>query len=265
MKLRMKFHFNFQYKLHIKCVSHYTYLHKKCFYCVWFLQCESIIINDEYFSSKADGIKKDFSVFVNNSSREISTEITNEISLQLPLQILHAMCLTLHISSQKVLPLCLIPPMWKYYNNDQCFSRKADGIKKDFSDFVYNSSHEILNDITNEISLQLSIQISPAMCLTLHISSQKVLLLCLIPPMWKYYYQWWVFSGKADGIKKDFSLFVNNSSREISSEITNEISLQLSIQISHAMCLTLHISSQKVLLFCLIPPMWKYYYQWWVC
>ena len=59
--------------------------------------------------------------------------------------------------------------------------------------------------------------------------------------------------------------FLNKSWSEISSEITNEISLQLSIQISHEMCLTLHISSQKVLLFWLIPPMWKYYYQWLVC
>ena len=193
VKLQMKFHFNFRYKFYMQCVSHYKYLHKKCFYYVGFLQFKSIIINDEYVSGQADGIKKDFSLFVNNSSREISIEITIEISLQLSILISLEMCLTLHIYAQKVLPLCLIPPMWKYYNNDQFFSRKADGIKKDFSDFVYNSSHEILNDITNEISLQLSIQISPAMCLTLHISSQKVLLLCLIPPMWKYYYQWWVF------------------------------------------------------------------------
>ena len=53
--------------------------------------------------------------------------------------------------------------------------------------------------------------------------------------------------------------FVNNNWSEISSEITNEISLQLSIQMSHKMYLTLHISSQKVLLLCLIPPMWKLY------
>ena len=99
----------------MQCVSHYTYLHKKCFYSVWFLQCESIIINDEYVSGKADGIKKDFSVFVNNSSHEISSEITIEISLQLSILISFEMCLTLHISSQKVLLLCLIPPIWKYY------------------------------------------------------------------------------------------------------------------------------------------------------
>ena len=115
VKLRMKFHFNFQYKFHMQCVSHYTYLHKKSFYYVWFLQCESIIINDEYFSSKADGIKKDFSLFVNNSSRKISTEITIEISLQTSILISLEMCLTLHISSQKVLLLCLIPPIWKNY------------------------------------------------------------------------------------------------------------------------------------------------------
>ena len=115
VKLRMKFHFNFQYKFHMQCVSHYTYLHKKCFYSVWFLQCESIIINDEYFNSKADGIKKDFSLFVNNSSREISSEITIEISLQLSILISLEMCLTLHICSQKVLLLCLIHPIWKNY------------------------------------------------------------------------------------------------------------------------------------------------------
>ena len=111
VKLRMKFHFNFQYKFHMQCVSHYTYLHKKCFYCVWFLQCESIIINYVYCNSKADGIKKDFSLFVNNSSREI----TIEISLQLSILISLEMCLTLHISWQQVLLLCMIPPIWKNY------------------------------------------------------------------------------------------------------------------------------------------------------
>ena len=63
VKLRMKLHFNFQYKFHMKCVSHYTYLHKKCFYCVWFVQFERIIINDEYFSGNTTVIRKDFSVF----------------------------------------------------------------------------------------------------------------------------------------------------------------------------------------------------------
>ena len=115
VKLRMKFHFNFQHKFHMQCVSHYTYLHKKCFYFVWFLQCESIIINYVYCNSKADGIKKDFSLFVNNSSREISSEITIEISLQLSILISLEMCLTLHICSQKVLLLCLIHPICKNY------------------------------------------------------------------------------------------------------------------------------------------------------
>ena len=118
VKLQMKFHFNFQYKFYMQCVSHYTYLHKKCLYYVWFLQCETIIINDEYFSSKADGIKKDFSLFVNihdNSSREISSEITIEISLHLSILISLEMCLSLHISWQQVLLLCLIPPIWKNY------------------------------------------------------------------------------------------------------------------------------------------------------
>ena len=58
VKLRMKFHFNFQYKFHMQCVWHYTYLDNMCFYCVWLLQFERIIINDEYVSGKADGIKK---------------------------------------------------------------------------------------------------------------------------------------------------------------------------------------------------------------
>ena len=193
VKLQMKFHFNFQYKFHIKCISHYTYLHKKCFYSVWFLQCENYINNDQYFSRQAYGIKKDFSVFVNNSSREISSEITNEISLQLSIQISHAMCLTLHISSQKCFYYVWFLQCESIIINDEYFNSKADGIKKDFSLFVNNSSREISSEITIEISLQLSILISLEMCLTLHKSSQKVLLLCLIRPIWKNYYQWWVF------------------------------------------------------------------------
>ena len=211
-------------------------------------------------------LRKIFQVLSIIVHSEISSEITIQISLQLSILISFEMCLTLHISWQQVASIVydssnlkellsmmsilvviqlLLGKIFQFFVNNSCKWNFKWNYEWNFTstfntNFTWNVSH-----ITHIFTKSASILFDS--------SNVKVLLSMMS-----------ILVVKQMVLRKISQFFVNNSSREISSEITIEVSLQLSILISLEMCLTLHISSQQVLLLCMIPPIWKNYYQWWV-